>query len=297
MRRSLVASALLIVAACGGAPVTTSNPPPAPGTGYRLQTPSITLAGGEEKYFCFTATLQEAKDIAVVKFAAQTSALVHHFEVFQTLATEQAGLFDCSATLIKQSWLPLFGAGAGASGFALPDGAGFRVPKDAQLLLQLHLLNATAAVAKSTVTVDMTYARDAATVTPAGIYAVGSMQINLPPLTNNVVVNSPHCQLARQYDVFAVQPHMHQLGTRIDFTTSGSEATMQTAYKRDPWVFGAQPIDPVRLTLKAGDFVGASCTYDNSTGAAVAYGESSKNEMCYFVLFYTQFDHLDGCVN
>lgn len=296
MRRAN-AAVIVMLAACGGAPPSSSNPPPAPGTGYRMQTPTITLAGGDEKYYCYTTTLGEAADPAITKFVSATSPLVHHFEVFQTLAPEQAGLFDCSSTLIKQSWLPLFGAGAGGGGFTLPDGAGFKVPKDAQLLLQLHLLNATASAKTTAVSVDLTYAADATKVTAAGIYALGSMQIDLPAKTHGIVVDSPRCSLTRQHKVFAVQPHMHQLGTRITFQTGKSATAMTTAYQRDPWVFGVQPIDPFALTLEAGDFVGATCAYDNDSDSAVAYGESTKNEMCYFVLFYTPFDHLDGCVN
>jgi hypothetical protein len=72
---------------------------------------------------------------------------------------------------------------------------------------------------------------------------------------------------------------------------------MTEQYQRDPWVFGVQPIDQVTMTLNPGDFVGATCTYDNTTSDAVVYGESTTNEMCFFVLFYTPFDHLDGCLN
>lgn len=283
--------------ACGGSGnQANNNPPPAPGTGYRMTTPDLMLNAGDEKYLCYTVTLQEAADIAVTKFTSTTSSAVHHFEVFETLEAEQAGLFDCSSTLIKQSWLPLFGGGASAGGLTLPAGAGFQIPKDAQLLLQVHLLNATMSPVTTQVSVDMTYAPDATAVTPAGIYAVGSMGIMLPPGVTTTVA-SPHCSLSKQYNVFAVQPHMHQLGTKIEFQHGTTEATMQTAYKRDPWVFGVQPIDQTTMTLNAGDFVGATCTYDNTTADMVTYGESTKNEMCFFVLFYTPYDHLNGCLN
>ncbi len=283
------------LAACGGnaGPTMTPTPP----TGYEMKTPPLMLDAGEETYVCYTVTLAEAADLAVTEFESTTSAAVHHFEVFQTLTPEQDGLFDCSQTLIKQSWLPLFGGGVGAGGLKLPDGSGFPIPKDAQLLLQVHLLNATTSPVTTAVTVDMTYAADATKVTPAGIYALGSMQISLPAGASAVTVASPTCTLAKQYNVFAVQPHMHQLGTKIAFLHGTSAAAMQTAYQRDPWVFGVQPIDPVQMTLDAGDLVSATCTYDNTTASAVSYGESTKNEMCYFVLFYTPFDHLDGCVN
>ena len=297
MRRTNLVGCLVLVlmAACGGSPSTTSSGP-APGAGYRVQTPEITMMGGEEKYVCYTVTLAEAADIAVTEFQSNASSVVHHFEIFQTLDTEAAGLFDCSSTLIKQTWLPLFGGGASAGGLKLPAGAGFKIPKDAQLLLQLHLLNATPSPVNTSVTVDMTYAPDPTQVTPAGIYALGSMGIHLPAGATTTV-SSPHCTLTKQYNVFAVQPHMHKLGTKIAFSHGTSESSMQVAYQRDPWVFGVQPIDQMQMTLNAGDFVGASCTFDNTTGSDVTYGESTTNEMCFFVVFYTPFDHLNGCLN
>ena len=302
LRQVIRAHALLLAASglgltgCGGTSATMMDLGPAPGTGYQMVTPDLMINAGEEKYLCYTVTLKEAADVAVTQFESTTSTAVHHFEVFQTLAPEQDGLFDCSSTLIKQSWLPLFGGGASAGGLTLPAGSGFKIAKDAQLLLQVHLLNATMKPVTTHVTVDMTYAPDATTVTPAGIYALGSMSIDLPPGMTTTIA-SPHCKLTKQYNVFAVQPHMHQLGTKISFQHGTTEATMQNAYQRDPWVFGVQPIDQVQMTLNPGDYVGATCVYDNTTGAPVMYGESTKNEMCYFVLFYTPFDHLDGCVN
>jgi hypothetical protein len=296
-RASLICWFAFALASGGCGSNSTMTPlPPAPGTGYRMTTPDLVLNGGEEKYLCYTVTLQEAVDIAVTQFEGRTSSAVHHFEVFQTLAPEEPGLFDCSATLIKQSWLPLFGGGASAGGLTLPAGSGFKIPKDAQLLLQVHLLNASTSPVTTQVSVDMTYAADATTVTPAGIYALGSMGLQLPPGATTTVA-SPHCTLGKQYNVFAVQPHMHQLGTKIVFQHGTTEATMQPAYQRDPWVFGVQPIDQVTMTLNAGELVGATCTYDNTTAGTVAYGESTKDEMCFFVLFYTPFDHLNGCVN
>jgi hypothetical protein len=288
-----VAALFLALSGCGGNG-TTMMPPP---NQYEIKTPSVMLAAGEEKYVCYTVTLAEPADKAVIEFASTTSAAVHHFEVFNTLAPEPAGLFDCSQTLIKQSWLPLFGGGANAGGLKLPAGAGFPIAKNAQLLLQLHLLNSTAAAVNTAVTVDLTWAADATTITPAGIYALGSMNINLPANSNGVTITSPSCTLSKQYNVFAVQPHMHQLGTSIVFRHGASAATMQTAYQRVPWVFGAQPIDTFSMALQTGELVNATCTYDNTTANAVSYGESTKNEMCYFVLFYTPFDHLNGCVN
>jgi hypothetical protein len=293
MRRSFRALALVgSLAGCGGS---SSGDPPQPEHGYQIKTPDIMLQAGDEKYVCYTVTLAEGADIAVTRFDGFTSAAVHHFEIFQTLAPEPAGLSDCGQQIIKQTWLPLFGGGANAGGLTLPAGAGFRLEKDAQLLLQLHLLNAKNESLTTHVVVNMEYAADASAVTRAGIYALGTMNINLQPGASGIVVGS-HCTLGKSLDVFAVQPHMHTLGSKITLEHGHDQASAHTVYARDPWVFGAQPIDNFGMQMAAGDFIGTSCTFDNTTDHVVTYGESTQNEMCFFVLFYTPFDHLDGCI-
>jgi hypothetical protein len=39
-----------------------------------------------------------------------------------------------------------------------------------------------------------------------------------------------------------------------------------------------------------------TCHYDNHTDADVKYGESSDDEMCFFVMFYYPYTGLDGCI-
>lgn len=280
----------------GGCADSSMDGPAPPAHGYQLKTPALELAAGEEKYLCYTVKLAEPADVAVTQFAPFISPVVHHYEVFQALAPEQAGLWDCTNQQIKQTWLPLVGGGAGANGFTLPDGAGFKVPRDAQLLIQIHLLNATPALSSSQVVINMTYADDPSHIIPAGIFALGSMNINLAPGAKGVQVGS-QCNLPKQLNVFAVQPHMHKRGTKITFQHGPSQAAASVVYQRDPWVFGAQPIDPFTRQLNDGDFVSTTCTFDNNDSQPVSYGESTKDEMCYFVLFYTPFDRLGGCID
>lgn len=290
MRR--LAVALLLVAGCSGS---SSSDPAPPDHGYQLKTPDYTLAAGEEKYLCYSVQLNESADIAVTAFKSFASAQVHHMEVFQALAPEAAGLNECSGT-VKLTWLPLFGGGQNAGGLDLPSGAGFKLPKNAQLLVQLHLLNATSAPVTQHVIVNMDYAADATQVTPAGIFAIGSMAINLPAGASGVNVVSS-CKLPKTMNVFAVQPHMHLLGQKITFELGADENSAQMAYQRNPWQFGAQPIDNFQNAMTPGEFARVTCTFDNTTDHDVTYGESTTNEMCYFILFYTPFDHLDGCIN
>lgn len=286
---------VLLISACGASVPPMSSDPRPPAHGYQLKTSDFTLNPGEEKYLCYVVQLDEPAGVAVTRFQGYTSTVVHHFEVFQTIAPETPGLAECTGG-IKQSWLPLFGGGVQAGGLDLPDGAGFKLPGSAQLLLQLHLLNASPKAVTDHVVVNMTYADDATKVIPAGIFALGSMNINLPAGAKGMQITSG-CVLPKNLNVFAVQPHMHKLGTRISLSTGASADKTSVAYQRDPWVFGVQPIDPQPMQLQTGKYVSTTCTYDNTTDKPVVYGESTTNEMCYFVLFYTPFDHLEGCIN
>ena len=286
----------VVVAGCGGgAAMAPPTDPAPPAHGYQIKTPDYTLAAGEEKYLCYSVQLAEADDVAITAFQSYTSDQVHHMEVFQALAAETPGLNPCDGTF-KLTWLPLFGGGKNAGGLQLPDGAGFKLPKDAQLLVQIHLLNATQAPVTQHIVVNMDYAADATTVTPAGIFAFGSMSIDLPSGAANTQVTSS-CTLPLNMNVFAAQPHMHYLGTKLEFQLGASETAAPVVYKRDPWQFGGQPIDKLVTNMTAGQFGKVTCTYDNTTDHDVKYGESTSDEMCYLVLFYTPFDRLNGCVN
>jgi hypothetical protein len=55
---------------------------------------------------------------------------------------EPNGFSECSV-LFRTSWLPLYGGGVSSVELSLPEGAGFRLEKGQQLLMQLHLQNAT----------------------------------------------------------------------------------------------------------------------------------------------------------
>lgn len=290
--------ACFVAAGCGGgggAPMPPSGDPAAPAHGYQIKTPDYSLNAGEEKYLCYAVQLAEANDIAITAFQSYTSDQVHHMEVFHALAPETPGLNPCDGTF-KLTWLPIFGGGNNAGGLQLPDGAGFKLPKDAQLLVQIHLLNATQSPVTQHLVVNMDYADDPSSVTPAGIFAFGSMTINLPAGANNMQVTSS-CNLPLNMNVFAAQPHMHYLGTKLQFELGPSDSSSQVVYQRNPWQFGGQPIDNWVTNLQQGQFGRVTCTYDNTTDHDVSYGESTTNEMCYLVLFYTPFDKLNGCVN
>lgn len=286
---------MVALAGCG-AEQGTPDPTP-PEHGVQLATGSYTVPAGSEKYYCFATTLSEAGKIGIDQVEAFESLSVHHMAVFQTLEREPEGFAECPV-LIKQSWIPIYGNGVAKNNVTLdlPTGSAFKLAGDTQLLIQLHLLNPSTKDRTEKSFVNLHFVDDPESRVGAGIFAVGTNTIDIPAGAKDYSVENG-CVLERDLDVFALFPHMHQHGTRIALYAGATEADAQLVYERNPWSFGDQTMDPKLLSLKKGTYVRATCSYDNDGQSPVTYGESSKDEMCYMVMFMTPFNGLDGCVS
>lgn len=60
--------------------------------------------------------------------------------------------------------------------------------------------------------------------------------------------------------------------------------------------FDNQTISPVNFTLSPGDLTRVACTYNNTRAETVSYGESTFNEMCYFIGFAVDRPTQGGCL-
>ena len=177
----------------------------------------------------------------------------------------------------------------------LPPGAGFPLKQDEQLLVQLHLLNSSEVDVDASTYVNFTFAKDASSVTPAGIWAWGNFDVDIPAKTKGYRLQS-ECMLEKKLNIFGFFPHMHNLGRSLQLEVGDRAESAKVIYKRDPWVFGDQRIDEMPLTLELGAFTRMSCLFDNDLDHNVKFGESSNNEMCILTVFYTPFERLDGCI-
>jgi hypothetical protein len=279
---------LALLSACGGSKA--SFPPPA--NGVQLKSDPYTLQPQDEKYYCYTKTVDH--DVAATEIDVDAGTLVHHLAVFYTIAPEPDGFSECPS-LIKQTWIPLYGGGRNTPGMTLPEGAGFKFKAGQQILMQLHLLNAEPHAVTETTAVNLIFAADPAPLTPAGIFAVGKLRFSIPAGAMAYPITS-QCAAPKALDVFAAFPHMHKLGRTIQLDHGASQETASPLVQIDPWSFGDQPMKMMSLHVNQGDYLKATCTYDNTTDHTVGYGESSNDEMCFVVLFYTPFDGLGGCV-
>jgi len=289
--RTVVASLLVsILAACGGGGGTAtpdaSTIDADPAGWERLMEGDWTLAPGEEGYFCVYATVPRDVDLSAFRPLAPIGT--HHTVLTKiTSATPADGTYRCDVS--TNGTTMIYGSGVGAPDFEFPPGVGLRLAAGTRLLLNLHLYNATdqplsgrsgtffraAAAGEVQNFAELVLAGPTIGLTvPAGASTQqGSCAVNR-------ITNAP-------IQVFALSQHMHKLGTHVRsvVTRSGSpDIVLQDV----PYDFEEQKFHHTSslVELRPGDTLTTYCTFNNTTGATVGFGESSDDEMCFTDLYY-----------
>ena len=279
-RTALCACFALVAWGCGGSD---KDPPPesggSPTESQTLLTGDWTIPAGTEDYACVRHTL--AEDIYVRALEAINPLGTHH--TFLTIGPPSGsdGVTACDVTVHHSQ--PIFGSGVGTNPIVLPEGVAMKLTAGSQVLLNLHLFN--------TGTEDLS-GSSGTRIVPIEESEVGylgeniatvKLDLNIPPL--QVTSQGGSTTMAADTTIFAVLPHMHQLGIHAKVVAESSidgERVLHDA----PYDFDAQlyyAIDPVRMA--AGDKVRYECTWRNTTDRTVHFGDSSLDEMCAIGLY------------
>jgi len=258
---------------------------------FSLTFPPVVIPASTEKYVCYSKTVDQDMAIDAVDFSAVP--FVHHAFFSREMQPQPDGVAECDV-VFRTSWLPLLLAGKGSASLQYPQGAANVIPKGAQIVLQLHLLNAgTTDATVSTATVNM-HLTKAPNPIPVGIYAFGSQQLSLAPMAAQSI--QYECTPTGDVDAFALFAHMHKLGTKLTLEVADANGVYKEVYRRDPYDFNNQYIDPIPLHVSKGTKTRVTCSYDNTTSATVHYGESTNDEMCYLAGFVPGQAGAFGCV-
>jgi len=284
----MMRKALLVVVLAGCA----SEAAPEPTQHVDLVSDPYTLQPGDEKYFCYTINLPADQDIAITKMTPTYGAGTHHILVAQTLSPEPAGMSECNV-LVRTTWVPLYGGGQNSGPLELPPNTGMKIlQKGQQVLMQLHLQNATDQPITATTAMRLDYVAASPDLISASIYGMDDHKIAIPPHSDGVQTEMT-CIPDRDLDVFAVFGHMHRHGVRLELSR-GATPGAEMLYQED-WRFEEQPVTPLTMHIAKNDMIHLRCTHSNDTDAPLAYGESSDDEMCVLVLYYSPADTLSGC--
>ena len=263
-------------------PAQTTPPVPADASDWKpLIEGAWELPPGEEGYFCARLTAKE--DIYIKEFQPIAPAGTHHtlLSIYETPAGPD-GTKPCTAGDNGHTTLLGSGVGEKYSAGPLPEGVAYKIVKGWQLNMNLHLFNVQDTPLKGvsgtkirTTTVDKVKQT-------AEVILAGPIQLAIP---TGKSTSSGKCTIKSDTTVFAVSPHMHQLGSHLKAVLTGTGREPVTLYD-GPYDFEEQRQFPAnQLVLKKGDVVSIDCTYQNDTGKMVAFGESSLDEMCFLGMY------------
>lgn len=284
MRMALVI-AMVLSAACkapeGVAPDGASPPDATPdgaiAPGYQLLiSRSWTMAANDQGYKCIRA--QVPTDMWISAFRSLSPAGTHHSVLTISQSATTTGEYDCNSGSLDAQML--YAAGVQTDDNELPAGVAIHLAAGTYINLNLHLYNTsdnpvTATSGVLVKTVPHTEVMHEADMQFSGVLNF-SVPANAAGDTTTTHEVSGHCFAAHDFHLFTLWPHMHQIAVHQKFTLNGS-ALLDSDYAFDEQK-NYQMADTV---VHAGDKLETTCTYRNTTGSAVPYGESSTDEMCF----------------
>jgi hypothetical protein len=176
----------------------------------------------------------------------------------------------------------VYASGVGTNELMFPPGVGLRLRKGQLLRLELHLFNPQAEPLSGSSGIEVVELDEAEVEHDAEIVLAGPLALDILP--NAETTTSGTCTVESEQRVFALFPHMHQLGThfKTTLTVGGTENVLHDA----PYAFDHQAFysfDPIAMA--PGDTVESECTWVNPTSNVVGWGESSEAEMCFSILY------------
>lgn len=257
--------------------------------GYtRLIGRTWSLPGGTpDTYKCVRFTVTQ--DSFITGFRAQAPLGTHH-TVLSIANTQRTmgpdGEYDCDVGALGLKML--FASGVGTADYDFPAGVAVKVSAGEQVHLNLHLYNAgdeplsgDSAILIKTVP---TAPANLAEFVFAGKFLF-QLQGGTPTPPPQTVTGGCTIASGRNYSLFAVWPHMHQLAThqKVTHIRGGT----QTVLHDDAFAFGEQNFfeQTPEVQLTGGDQIRVDCTYLNNTGHDVSFGDSSDAEMCFAGLY------------
>lgn len=264
----------------GGADADVGGTPDAGSTEFTrlLETP-WTLAAGSEIYMCTRWTAP--RDMFINEFSPVIPPGTHHTVVTVESGSGQPdGTRECSNPF-EGGPRQIYGTGAGSVGAKYPDGVAIKIAQGQQVVLNLHLYNVSDSELTGTSAIDVKEVPQSEVVNEAQTELFGKvLGLTVAPGTST---QSASCTIQSNLNVFLVQPHMHQLGVHLKGTLTPAGGGPDIVLFDGAYDFDAQLhefIDPIQA-LAPGDQLTVDCTYDNTTGQTVTFGESSGDEMCF----------------
>jgi hypothetical protein len=238
----------------------------------------------------------------------------HHFILWNTTYTsiptvdingntvDTSGVFECPGGP-PAAWTVNRYVGGSQSADAptvlgdLPDNVALHVPAGSVLMMDLHVLNATANALPVTVQMNLDAIPAAQVAQEAGIFFFYDPFIAVQPASAGQA--RMRCPVTSDINLMTAQSHMHKWGLGGTATLEDSAGNpVEQLYTSDTWSDPAvtQWNAPPKA-LQAGQQIDYLCNYQNNDTTTVIQGLSAvTNEMCVFVgAYYPRDEKFETC--
>jgi len=287
----------LLLAACGNE----AARPDAGLTGdmFSMKWGPVSVDPGKEDTQCIWMRLNNETEIKVHGLHNVLSSASHHLIVYKDDmdTTEQTTPTPCQpftgALNTSGMVMPLAITQKENDEIYLPDAVAYTFAPHQMIKLEMHYLNTTDETAEVNATASF-YIADPTTVKyEAALLFTGSPDINLPAGQTTTLHQffkvPPYLDLS-QSKIFAITGHTHALGTKVKVGVGASKTgPMTEVYNPSPFSWSEPETktfydNPLVIPKDGG--MDLTCEWNNTTADAVKFGESAKQEMCFFWAYY-----------
>ena len=284
-----IALTLMAVTACTPAGDNNGGPTPLPqGDVVVINTEGFEIPPFSEFYQCWRVNIEGLnRGVTEISYEPGSDG-VHHVIMATDTSPDPEGTAECD--LIEIDWQVMFAGGVESDPLYVPDGVAFPLGNGTkQIVFQIHYFNPLSEPIIDNTEIHIQLTKENADFIDAGLLVTGNFGFEIPPFATEYNVwgscNSPN--FGEPANIFAVFPHMHQFGTHISMGITDFDTGEETMLFDEPWAFGEQPIRAIKHTFEMRDVLDVECEYNNPTGQAIDFGESTTEEMCFgFYFFY-----------
>jgi hypothetical protein len=280
--------------ACAGV-MQPGSPPPPPAGSFSATFGPVCVGAGVENTQCIVKRLGNPAAIHVGSITNNLGNASHHMIVYRVKDTvEKLTPFDCQpfSDALSGNGSPMMISQKKDDTLTLPSGVAFSLDANQMVRLEMHYINATTSPvwlqSTSTMSPSPNYMYD------ADFVFAGNLQISIPySATQPTQTDGPYfmpidASLANA-KFFAVTGHEHKLGTNVTVSVAANAGDPGTSVYTVPNFIWSEPPtiyhDPPFSVPSGGGFR-YSCSWVNTTGKTVSFGESANDEMCFFWAYY-----------
>jgi hypothetical protein len=251
-------------------------------------TPFQIRPGEFYRNFVFKAPYDKKVTGLTFEALIENKPVVHHWLLFHVLSGQLLDGTHADGIGIHPSSSLITGWAPGGDPPDMPPGVGMELPDPGGFYeLEIHYFNNTGAVALDNSGVRICVTSEpmpnVATVTWLGTEGIFLMPNAQGTATGTCVPSNP---TRSDITVLWSVPHMHQTGSHMKTVINRAAGGAETLIDK-PFEFLDQRAYLTPATVRPGDTLTTTCTYDNDTSGFIGFGPSSTQEMCYnFVISY-----------